>query len=648
MQKLTLVLGLGLFLSSCGGQSVATTTASGDGSGGDSDQVGGGTFVATIIRPNGTSSYLSGTTVTFEAEFFDNDRRVAPGTVSWSSSLKGFLGDTNPLQNQVLADGVHLVTVTATFNGRSASDSVQVTLSDFAVQISRPTDGSQETVGQNLSFQGTASTLDIATPVRLVSGNAGAGQRTATFAWTSSLAGAIGNGADSFAINSLAAGTHQITLTVTDNLAGGDGRAGTAAVSITVAPPNTRPTVQITTPATCPATLEQGGSLTLTATVTDPDTWDAGLAGQWTDLLTGETTSGDSATLSGTLALGKHALRFSATDTRGATATEICDVYVVGPGGSSADLFPSSQAINDVLPNTNLRFIGSDGSGYTFIGTADGLTILDANLQVTASYDGNDLGSGGGNVSVLDVAVLGSEAVIATADGLSRCDYAAGLLSNCAQVTGNQYPAVDATGTLAAAASDSGLLLGMANGTTLDPQQVFDDNNSNLPSNNVRDVLFVGSTLYVATRGGLCVVTDAAASLATPANELCATVLDQDNSILPTDEITALAYSGGMLWIGTSEGLVGYDPATGGMILYDRDTGLAANEVRDVVVDANGIVWVATNNGVSRLDPDTGNITNFTNADFGGATNDVRAIYIDAQGVKWFATTDGVVRYTGS
>ncbi len=620
-----------------------------------------GAFTAHIVRPNGNISVLAGDNVDFEAEFFDSLVRVAPPTLSWTASPGGFLGSANPLNNQQLTAGAHTVTVSGTLAaGQSAQDSVIVTVGDIAVEILNPDAGDTATVSNGVRFQGTARVPDTANPgatVTLISGVPVMGERQATFAWTSDRDGAFAssNGAifnDDFVYTALSVGTHRITLTVSDDLAGGSLAAGSASITLKVNPPNTPPQVAITTPAVCPVDLEAGQTLMLTATATDAE--DGALTGSWRKSVSGNTTSGNSLSFS-SAAVGKHQLVFSATDSLGVTREAVCDVFVIAVGGSRADLFPDSGAINGALAggNDTVRFIGADGGGNTLIGNDVGLTIFDAGATLIDAWSGPDLGVSGGDAVVNAAAATSDALFVATDQGLARCDYAAGVASACVQLSGDAFTAVVATGagpTLLAAASNAGLYVASLTGATVDAEMLFAAGNSNLPTDQVFDVLFLDGVLYVATNDGLCIADDVAGALADPGNvELCGAFLDDGNSILPANEIFALAAGADEIWLGTADGLALYDTTTGAITaVYDQDSGLADNRVNDVWVDLDGIVWVASDDGVSRLDPATGSVTIFTAVDFGlPAGTNFNAVFIDANGVKWFGTDSGVVRYDG-
>ena len=85
-----------------------------------------------------------------------------------------------------------------------------------AVTITAPADGSSSTVGDSVTFSGTANDVED-------------GDLTSSLSWSSSIDGAIGSGG-SFATTALSAGSHTITASVTDS----GSATGSSQISITV------------------------------------------------------------------------------------------------------------------------------------------------------------------------------------------------------------------------------------------------------------------------------------------------------------------------------------------------------------------------------------------------------------------------------
>ena len=87
-----------------------------------------------------------------------------------------------------------------------------------SVTITAPADGSSSEIGQSVSFSGSATDPED-------------GSLSGSLSWTSSIDGAIGNGA-SFSTTSLSLGSHTITASVTDS----GGLSGSDMISISVTP----------------------------------------------------------------------------------------------------------------------------------------------------------------------------------------------------------------------------------------------------------------------------------------------------------------------------------------------------------------------------------------------------------------------------
>lgn len=610
-------------------------------------------FLAEIVEPNGSAAILAGEPLRLEARFTRGAIRVQPATVSWTADGV-LLGTGNPLGGVALTSGSHVIEVSATVDGESAKASVTLAVGQLEVLIERPSDGSARDVGTELAFAATARVSNGVAITRLVTGVAAANERVATFAWSSNLDGALGSTRE-FRLTTLSAGEHVVSLTVTDDdAAAGLGASATASVRVRVLPPNTRPTVQIVAPAACPVDLVQGQALALTASASDAE--DGALEGSWLDSVSGDTAKGLLFAVPDDAVLGKHELRFSATDSSGASSTATCAVYVVPADGGRAALFPAATSVNAGLAegDKDIRYVGHDGAGHTFVGNDKGLSIYDASGALLGTYDGDALDVSGDTARVNDIAVIDGGLVIATEEGLARCDFADGVLTNCAEVTGGDYACAAANTpetTLIVGGRDGGLYISLSRpaGSSSSTGGLFDSDSSNLPGDEVRDVLLLGATLLVGTNEGLCIIPDVGAALDAPAT-LCAEVVSGDGLGLGNADVRALADAGGgRLWIGTDEGLVLYDLATGEALLYDQRAGLGSAHVNDIVVDAAGIVWIATDAGLSRLDPSTDAVTSFTGVDWGNPGNHrVRSIDLDGAGVKWLGTDQGVIRYAGN
>jgi extracellular elastinolytic metalloproteinase len=180
------------------------------------------------------------------------------------------------------------------------------------VTITAPPNGTTVTQGASVTFTATATDTQD-------------GNVSANLVWTSNTQGQIGTGA-SFAFSGLTVGQHTITAAVTDS----GGLSGSAAVVVTVQPPpNTAPTVTITSPPNG-TTVTQGASVTFTGTATD--TQDGNLSANlvWTSNTQGQIGTGASFAFSG-LTVGQHAITAVVTDSGGLPGSAAVVVTVQPP-----------------------------------------------------------------------------------------------------------------------------------------------------------------------------------------------------------------------------------------------------------------------------------------------------------------------------
>ena len=68
----------------------------------------------------------------------------------------------------------------------------------------------------------------------------------------------------------------------------------------------------------------------------------------------------------------------------------------------------------------------------------------------------------------------------------------------------------------------------------------------------------------------------------------------------------------GAVWVGTSNGLNEFDPATKRFTAYDTRDGSASSVADCVLDDTRGKLWMATTKGISSFDPSTRTFRNFS------------------------------------
>ncbi len=116
-----------------------------------------------------------------------------------------------------------------------------------------------------------------------------------------------------------------------------------------------------------------------------------------------------------------------------------------------------------------------------------------------------------------------------------------------------------------------------------------------------------------------------------------------------TETNAILAGADGVIWLGKSDGLEVFDPATGAHTILRHNAAdrfsLSANEIQSLAVDREGSLWVGTKpGGVDRFSPASlqfGAWRRNSDDPRGFSDDNVRAIYRDRAGAVWIGTYDG-------
>ncbi|MRV71764.1 response regulator [Duganella sp. FT92W] len=120
--------------------------------------------------------------------------------------------------------------------------------------------------------------------------------------------------------------------------------------------------------------------------------------------------------------------------------------------------------------------------------------------------------------------------------------------------------------------------------------------------------------------------------------------LPQEN---PYPRISAMLQQDKVLWLGTFDGLLRYEPETGALRSYVQGTapgGLTDNRIHAIAEDGHGGLWIGTRNGLNRLSPD-GNAVEQIHAQpaVAGALRYplVTSLVMDRLGRLWAGTNGG-------
>jgi ligand-binding sensor domain-containing protein len=311
------------------------------------------------------------------------------------------------------------------------------------------------------------------------------------------------------------------------------------------------------------------------------------------------------------------------------------------------------QALNSDLPNVVYR----DRSGVLWVGTNGyGLNVHDpkANRFGLFRLPGKEPGKGAG-FSVYTLFEDSSGAVWIDAAVLYRWDRRTGAVSSFAQgasradAFGNTSVwslVEDPPGALWAASARGLFRYEIATGQyhlyrhdPRDPQS--------LPEQNAYDVFRDrAGTIWVATENYLARLVDTVAARfqSWPYKE----TLTHGEWTFPS----TIQDEAGLLWLGSNQGLVRFDPRDGSIRHYRTDPAKATSLNHDAIrailpdpVDPGRFLWIGTaGGGLNRLDLTTDTFEHFTDRD-GLPNNVVYAVEPDDSGHLWLSTNRGLSRF---
>lgn len=304
----------------------------------------------------------------------------------------------------------------------------------------------------------------------------------------------------------------------------------------------------------------------------------------------------------------------------------------------------------DGLPHDVVTALHRDSTGFLWIGTEDGLVRFDGQDTLSFRSKPADPGTLSDSwITVLHEPDARTLLVGTRHGGLNRIN----LESN--QVARIGRPGADSTGTDEAVVD----MAGTANGTTVvaygrgglwrlggageDLQrievvdsplddltlfQVAEDRSGRLWVGTWRSGLFA---LVPASGDGLSYRVDSDLAPAIPEGRIRALIAEPDGSIL----------------VGTSgAGLFRWDPATGTLARWSRESGLSDNRVYAVARDPRGILWLGTfGGGLNRLEPGSGRVSVFGHDEsdpYSPSHDAINAVYLDQGGALWLGTDAGV------
>jgi len=152
-------------------------------------------------------------------------------------------------------------------------------------------------------------------------------------------------------------------------------------------------------------------------------------------------------------------------------------------------------------------------------------------------------------------------------------------------------------------------------------------------------------TLWVGAQSGLTTLRANATGQYPNKTDTC-----ELNNRLPNKNIHVLFEdSKHNLWIGSSAGLFVFNPATSNLIVYTKKEGnkdsLQADAINCITEDHKGNIWIGTfYGGVSRFDHSSKHFVTYTDKE-GLPNNNILGILEDNDGVLWLSTDNGLARF---
>ena len=98
----------------------------------------------------------------------------------------------------------------------------------------------------------------------------------------------------------------------------------------------------------------------------------------------------------------------------------------------------------------------------------------------------------------------------------------------------------------------------------------------------------------------------------------------------------------GIIWFGTTKGIIVYNMTNGVATLLNTAKGLSSNDIRGMVKDSEGYIWASTPGGVNRINPDDFEISRFFTEE--KAFNGISAFSV-VDDKAYFASNSGITAF---
>ena len=116
------------------------------------------------------------------------------------------------------------------------------------------------------------------------------------------------------------------------------------------------------------------------------------------------------------------------------------------------------------------------------------------------------------------------------------------------------------------------------------------------------------------------------------------------NSNLPDNNIKDILYDENTekVWIATAKGIANIDENNNWKIYNSSNSNLSENLITGIAIDNDGKIWLSTPNNIAQF---TG--SNWLNQNIPQLPNDIQSISIDGNNDKWLSTSEGLCKYDG-
>lgn len=153
------------------------------------------------------------------------------------------------------------------------------------------------------------------------------------------------------------------------------------------------------------------------------------------------------------------------------------------------------------------------------------------------------------------------------------------------------------------------------------------------------------NTLFIDSNGMLWVGTNNGPMCYNPESERLYTYdVGKDFKITKVNAISQS--SDGTMWLGTAKGLVSFSRTGEKTELYTENDGLSNNNIHGIIEDGEGNLWVSTSNGLTKINPDNGIFNRFF-ANDGLQSNEFRtnASFKSQTGQVYFGGNNGYTSF---